>query len=237
MRLAIMQPYLLPYIGYFQLIAHVDQFVIYDDIQYTKKGWINRNRFLRGGEPVTFTVPLQKDSDFLDIRDRRVADSYSAKKLMGQIEGAYRKAPQFSTAIPVLDSILNYKSATLYDFLQNGLKRICAHLQITTPLITSSTVRADTGLKGQERVIDLCRAVGASEYVNSIGGLELYSSPEFEKAGLGLQFLKTGAVVYEQFGQTFQPSLSILDVMMFNSVDQITEVLNTEFDLIKPVKA
>lgn len=229
-----MQPYLLPYIGYFQLIACADQFIVYDDIQYTKKGWINRNRFLRGGEPVTFTVPLQKDSDFLDIRERKVAESYAPRKLLGQIEAAYRKAPYLSDAMPVIEDVLSHETETLFSFLRYGLERTCAYLGVRTPIITSSTVKPVNGTKGQDRVIDLCKAAGAAEYINPIGGLGLYSGQEFAAHSLGLKFLRAREIVYEQFGQPFQSSLSILDVMMFNSVDRIGVLLADEFDLIEP---
>src|SRR5262245_23898499 len=96
-RAAIMQPYLLPYIGYFQLISAVDVFVVYDNIQYTKKGWINRNRLLRSGEPALFSLPLKSDSDVLDIRERELATDFDPGRLMRQFEGAYRRAPQFAT--------------------------------------------------------------------------------------------------------------------------------------------
>ena len=76
MKLAIMQPYFFPYIGYFQLIKSVDEFVIYDNIQYTKKGWINRNRILVNGTDYLISLPLKKDSDYLNVVDRQLAESW-----------------------------------------------------------------------------------------------------------------------------------------------------------------
>src|SRR5437016_10802468 len=103
MRVAIMQPYFFPYIGYFQLIHSVDLFIIYDNIKYTKKGWINRNRFLRNGAEVVFTVPLRKDSDFLNVKDRTVAGDFGRGKLVNQLREAYRRAPHFDHAFPVVE--------------------------------------------------------------------------------------------------------------------------------------
>jgi WbqC-like protein family len=234
-----MQPYLLPYIGYFQLIEHVDRFVIYDRIKYTKKGWINRNRMLCNGEPVTFTVPLRHGSDFLEICNRHVADSFEPGKLLGQIEGAYRGAPHFATTMPLLRDILTYSSESLFDFLDHGLRQTCRHLAITTPIVVSSEVEAATASgmpqpQGQDRVIGLCRSLGATEYVNPVGGLGLYEAEAFTAHGLTLGFIRTTDVSYAQFGAPFQPHLSILDVMMFNDSDRIRAFLTTGFERLPP---
>ncbi len=106
MRTAIMQPYFLPYLGYFQLISAVDRFVVYDTIQFTKKGWINRNQMLLNGTATMFSVPVKKDSDYLDVVDRHVADSFDPAKLCNQISGAYRKAPEFDATMPFVEDIL-----------------------------------------------------------------------------------------------------------------------------------
>src|SRR2546421_3494048 len=103
MKVAIMQPYFFPYIGYFQLISSVDLFIIYDDIKYTKKGWINRNRFLRNGADCVFTVPVRKDSDFLDVKDRLLARDFDRIKLVNQLREAYRRAPHFDEAFPIVE--------------------------------------------------------------------------------------------------------------------------------------
>lgn len=239
MHVAIMQPYLLPYIGYFQLIAHVDRFVIYDQIKYTKKGWINRNRMLRNGAPVTFAVPLRKDPDHLDIRDRRVAESYDPRALLAQIEGAYRGAPHFAETMPLVRAVLEHPAPSLFDFLAHGLRATCAHLGIDTPILVSSDVEpkptpGQPEPRGQERVIEICAALGATHYVNPIGGLDLYAAEAFAARGMTLGFLQTSALTYEQFGAPFQPNLSILDVMMFNAPDRIDAFLRTGFERVAP---
>lgn len=232
MNIAIMQPYFLPYIGYFQLLQQVDRFVIYDKIQYTKKGWINRNRMLRNGEPVMFSVPLKKASDYLDIRDRTVAEAYSATKLGQQIAGAYQRAPRFKQVMPLIQSLLSYESQSLFDFLHNNLTQVCAYLEIGTPIVISSEIEPPTELCNQDRVLDICQRMGASVYTNPIGGFELYQSESFAAQGIKLQFLQTSNVSYEQFSQPFQAHLSILDVMMFNTPEQIQAFLNDGYDLI-----
>jgi hypothetical protein len=234
MQIAIMQPYFLPYIGYFQLMNLVDRFVIYDNIEYTKNGWINRNRLLRNGEPVIFTLPIQKDSDFLDIRDRRVAENFDPKKLENQISGAYAKAPEFHATMPVVRDILNHRSSSLFDFLRHALERTCAHIGITTPLIVSSEIEGNTSLRKQERVLDICARMEASRYVNPIGGVDLYNPNAFSERGIELKFLRTASVSYAQFSEPFQANLSILDVMMFNDRGRIRHLIENGFEIVDP---
>lgn len=234
MRIGIMQPYLLPYIGYFQLLQYVDRFVIYDDIQYTKKGWINRNRFLRNGTAVTFTVPVQKASDYLDVKCRHVAEAYNPQKLLAQIKGAYGKAPFFEQAFPVIEDVLTYESADLFDFLHHGLVRTCAYLDIQTPILVSSSIEPDTGLKGQVRVLSLCEKLGAREYINPIRGLDLYQASAFRERGITIGFMKRADVRYAQFGPDFLSDLSVLDVMMFNTPDAARHLIETGYELVPP---
>jgi hypothetical protein len=222
MKAAIMQPYFLPYLGYFQLIAAVDCFVIYDTIQYTKKGWINRNKMLRNGEAVPFTLPIQKASDYLDVRDRQLAESFDPANLRAQIAGAYRKAPEFARTFPMIEGLLHYRGANLFDVIHNALLRCCDHLGIETPIRVSSEVEGGAPvLRGVDRVIDICHRTGASTYVNPPGGRALYSGEQFRAHGLGLKFLQPNLPIYPQFGSNFVPSLSILDVMMFNTPQTI----------------
>lgn len=228
-----MQPYLLPYVGYFQLIAAVDLFVIYDTVKYTKKGWINRNRFLRDGEPVTFTLPVEKGSDALDIRERRVAGSFEPRKLCAQIGEAYRRAPQVRETMPLVEAVLTYRSADLFDHLRHALERTCAHLGIATPIRVSSAIEAGgTHLRRQDRVLDICGRVGATTYVNPIGGTALYEPAAFSARGLDLRFLRAKPFAYAQFGHPFVPWLSILDVLMFNPPEALRAMLGDGYDLI-----
>jgi hypothetical protein len=232
MKLGIMQPYFLPYIGYFQLIAAVDRFVLYDNIKYTKKGWINRNRFLLNGRDETFTVPLQAGSDFLDVRDRRVAADFDRRRLLARIGQAYRKAPFFEPAFAVFEKAVSNPEANLFAFIHRSILDACGYLGIATPIVPSSEIPVDHGLHGQDRVLAICRQQGARVYVNAIGGQELYSPAAFEAQGIELRFLKSRPVEYEQFGAPFVPWLSILDVMMFNSPQTIRGWLEDGFDLV-----
>ncbi len=232
MNLSIMQPYFLPYIGYFQLIAAADIFIVYDNIKYTKKGWINRNRMLRDGEPVTFSLPLKKDSDSLDVRERDLAADFDPDKLLNQFDSAYRKAPHFTSTWPVIEEILRHEDRNLFGFLHHSIVRICSHLGITTEIRTSSDIVIDHSLKNQDKVLALCGAAGANLYVNPVGGMELYSKDEFSTKGVDLRFLRSKELVYPQFRKSFVPWLSILDVMMFHDLKSLHDVIETGYELI-----
>ena len=232
MKVAIMQPYFFPYIGYFQLIGAVDLFIIYDNVKYTKSGWINRNRFLRNGEDIVFTVPVRKDSDFLDVKDRAVAADFDRGKLLNQLREAYRRAPHFQEAFPVIQRSVMSPLENLFEYIHGSVVEVCRYLGIGTPLVASSSIAVDPVLKAEDRVLALCKAAGASVYINAIGGQKLYSQERFEADDVKLKFLKSHAITYQQFGNAFVPSLSIIDVMMFNSAGKIREFIETEYELV-----
>lgn len=227
-----MQPYFFPYIGYFQLIGAVDLFVVYDNIKYTKKGWINRNRLLQNGADVVFSLPLKNDSDALDVRERRLAPDFRRDKLLNQLRGAYQRAPQFAQVLPMLERAVQHDDDNLFDYLHHALHCACAHMGLATPIRVSSTIKIDHELKGQDKVIALAKAVGATTYLNSIGGLELYEREAFRAQGLELGFLKARPFEYPQFGAPFVPWLSIIDVLMFNPPGLVAERLADHYDLL-----
>lgn len=232
MKVGIMQPYLFPYVGYFQLIQAVDVFVVYDNIKYTKKGWINRNRMLQNGKDVMFSLPLKKDSDYLDVCKRELAVDFNRDKLLNQFKGAYLRAPYFAQTFPLIEKIVRYDDANLFRFLQYSIATTCEYLGILTEIRVSSDIAIDHDLKNQDKVLALCEAVGANTYVNAIGGMELYSRERFREKGIELKFIKSKPIEYTQFGNTFVPWLSIIDVMMFNPLDMIRTCISTKYELI-----
>lgn len=232
MRLAIMQPYFFPYIGYFQLIAAVDLFIVYDNIKYTKKGWINRNRMLQVGKDVMFSLPLKDDSDELDVCERELAVDFKRVKLLNQIKGAYRRAPYFTQTFPLIEEVMGCDDSNLFRFLHHSIVKTCEYLGVTTEIKISSSIAINHGLKNQDRVLALCAAVEADVYVNAIGGMELYSRENFQGKGIDLKFIRSKPFEYAQFGDTFVPWLSIIDVMMFNPIETIKECLDINFELI-----
>lgn len=234
MKLAIMQPYIFPYIGYFQLINAVDKFVVYDNIQFTKKGWINRNRILVNGKDDYITLPLKKDSDYLNVDQRKLSDSFATEKikLSRRIAESYRKAPEFSSIFPLVEAAVNDESENLFDYIFQSLQVVCSFLDIKTEFIKSSIIPINHQLKAQDKVIAICEALGASQYINPVGGVELYSKKIFQQHHIELNFIKSNTIEYPQFNNEFVPWLSIIDVMMFNSKERIQQYLQSFYTII-----
>lgn len=227
MKVGIMQPYFSPYIGYWQLMNAVDTYVIYDDVNYIKGGWINRNRILVNGKPTYFNVPMIGASSNKKINEVSVNnDPRLIEKNLHMIRDAYHKAPYYSDAYPCIEKILQTNESNLAKYLERSIRIIVKYLNITTKLILSSSMQKDCTLKGKEKVIHICHLLEATEYYNAIGGQDLYDYTEFQEQGIELKFLKTGDVYYEQYGNPAEKNLSILDVMMFNSPENIQKMLN-----------
>jgi hypothetical protein len=231
-KVAVMQPYFLPYIGYFQLVAAVDLFVIYDNIKYTKKGWINRNRLLVGGADKVFTLPLRSGSDAEHVRERFLAEDFEPRKLLDQLRGAYRSAPEFDRVFPLLERILQHPDRNLFGFIRHALEVVCSELGVRTEIRVSSSIDIDHSLRHQDKVLALCEATSATTYVNAIGGTELYSAEAFAARGIELRFIRARPLEYPQFGQPFVPWLSIVDVMMFNPPQRVRDLVAGHYDLL-----
>ena len=232
MKLGVMQPYFMPYIGYFQLIESVDLFIVYDNIKYTKKGWINRNRMLLNGKVDMFSLPLKKGSDSLHIEKRELAPSFDRNKLLNQFKGTYSCAPEFEVVYPILESIVHYEDANLFRYIHHSIVLLCEQLGIKTEIRISSEITIDHELKGQDKVLALCKAIGANTYINPIGGVELYSKDVFSVHGIDLQFINALPFEYTQFGSTFVTWLSIIDVLMFNTLKMTYSCISKNFEII-----
>jgi WbqC-like protein family len=234
MKLAIMQPYLFPYIGYFQLINAADKFVVYDNIQFTKKGWINRNRILVNGKDEYITLPLKKDSDFLNIDERKLADTFKTERIriLRKISGSYSKAPEFNTAYALIESVFNNNEEGLFSFIYQSLLAVCNYLDIKTEFVISSTLPIDHLLRSQDKVIAICKALHATEYINPVGGVDLYSKENFKQNNIELNFIKATAFEYKQFSNEFIPWLSIIDVLMFNPKEKVQQYVHSNYTII-----
>lgn len=229
MKLAIMQPYLFPYLGYFQLMQAADAFVIYDDVNYIKKGWINRNYILSQGQALRITLSLHGASSNLPINQISVGGNQ--EKLLKTIRQNYSRAPQFAITFPVVEEILLQKEKNLANFLEHGLRRISSHLGLRPEWHVSSSLEKDTGLRGQEKVLFICEKLGATEYINLPGGMALYDRECFARRNIRLSFIQPRPAAYNQFGRDFVPNLSIIDAMMFNDQEKCQELLR-EHDLV-----
>lgn len=231
-----MQPYFLPYIGYMQLMDTVDTFVLYDDVAFINRGWINRNRLLVNGQEYMFTVPLKDASQNKRIYEIELSsDPKWRGKLLRTIEQSYRKAPFYGTVFPLTEKMVNFVPETIADYIQHSFAVLNPYLGITTKLVASSRVYKNEQLKAQERILDICHRENADHYINPIGGQELYDKVKFAAEGIRLSFMQSRAIPYAQFpakeSNAFMPWLSILDVLMFNDPAHIRTML-TEFELV-----
>ncbi|TNC80755.1 MAG: hypothetical protein C9356_12710 [Oleiphilus sp.] len=233
MKVAIMQPYFYPYIGYFQLINAVDTFVLYDDIEYVKQSWMNRNRILVNGQPAFITLPLKKDSDYLHVNKRYLAGTWlkERKKLMQRVKGAYNKAPFFAEVYGLVCNGLNCDALNLFGFLHYNLQLVLDFLEIETKVVISSSLGDFYDKKSSEKVLAICHSLQANQYINPIGGVELYKKNEFAQRDIELKFLETQSFDYEQFGNEFQVFLSIIDVLMFNGKNKTRDLIEQYYYL------
>ncbi len=229
-----MQPYLFPYLGYFQLLAAVDRFVVYDDVAFIRQGWINRNRILVGGRAHRFSVPLRDASSFRSIFETEVdRDRYAPwlRRFMMTVDQNYRAAPCYEPVRHLLESVFGRFDGSIAALALKSLKETSRYLGLGTPIVDTSRGYGNEGLKGTERVIEICAREGADHYINAIGGADLYAANDFAARGIALHFVRSRPVVYRQFGESFTPALSIIDVMMFNPPGAAAELLR-EFDLV-----
>lgn len=231
MKVAIMQPYLFPYIGYFQLISAVDQFVIYDDVTYIKQGWINRNRIIVNGREHLFTLELKEASSFKLINEIYIGEN--KKKIQTTIEQAYKRAPFYKEGFALISEILSNAETNLALFLENSIRKIAAWLELKSQILVSSQLAKNSNLKGQDKIIDICRNLNAEIYINAIGGRELYDAHAFQQNRIDLRFIQTNPIHYRQFNDEFIPWLSIVDVMMFNSRETIINKMIPEYTLVQ----
>jgi hypothetical protein len=231
-RLGIMQPYFFPYIGYWQLMNAVDEYLIIDDVNYIKNGYINRNKILVNGEPFNFGVPVKKASqNKLICEHENGLDEAGVENLMTTLKSTYAKAPYFDMVYELVEEILEYgltpEGRNLANFLDNANRSTAKALGINTPIYrTSKDVHLDGEYKRENLVVAICKKRNADEYINAIGGTKLYFQDFFRQNGLGLKFIKTNENInYKQMSDIFVPNLSIIDVMMYCSKEKITELL------------
>ncbi|WP_022760637.1 WbqC family protein [Butyrivibrio sp. AD3002] len=238
MKLGIHQPYFFPYIGYWQLMNAVDEYVIADNLNYMKQGYINRNQILMNGEAQYFRIPVHKPSQNKLINETEIAfDENELIKMLNTIQSAYAKAPNFESVYEHVKNILEFgltdEGKNIAVFLENAIRKTAAELGIKTPIyLASKDVILDGTYKREHYVVESCKNRGATEYYNAIGGTKLYCQKFFRENGLGLKFLKAREdITYTQLGgKEFVPNLSIIDIMMFCTKEQIAEIL-TQFTL------
>ncbi len=230
--IAMMQPYLFPYLGYFQLIAAADVFVLGDDLQYIRAGWVNRNRILCNGEARLITFPLKKDHFALPIMQRQLADNFSeeASRVINLMTQCYRKAPYFAQVMPLIERLIRFPQQNLALYVEHSIRELCSYLQIITPILRGSDVKLASCTDKQDRVINIAHTFSATTVLNPIGGMALYDRDHFAHNGLLLRFFKMDPIVYPQYADPFVANLSIIDVLMFNSLERVQELLTRYSD-------
>lgn len=229
MKVAVMQPYFLPYLGYWQLLACVDRFVLFDDVHFPKKGYVNRNSMLDRGEPRRFTLALKKASQNKLINEIEVGDN--RRQVYASLLQAYRQAPFVDAVEPLLRQLVLNPENNLARYVGRSIMLLADHLGLDAEILYSSDIDKPAGLRCQEKVIDLVRRMEADHYVNAIGGRELYQPQRFAEAGLKLSFLQPRLRAYDQGGAPFVPNLSVVDALMFNSPKQVRAMLD-DYELI-----
>lgn len=226
-----MQPYFLPYLGYIQLINAVDTFVFFDDVNFIKKGWINRNNILVNSESYRFTIPLSNASQNRLINETEIAN-YSQWKndFLKLIQHTYKKATFYSQTAEWLNKQLNKKDYTSISDLASEIITSLAHLfGMQTRFLFSSNINYTKSQdeKGQDKILSICKQLNADTYINPKNGIELYNNSDFVSEGIELKFIHMENIEYVQFkNDNFVPNLSVLDVLMFNEIHEIKELLN-----------
>lgn len=225
MTLTIMQPYFLPYPGYFQLMAAADKFVVFDDVAFITRGWINRNRILLNGREHRFTLPLQRASQNRLINEiELVADTPWRESLLKTFLQAYRRAPFFDEVFPLLQQVVACEEPNLAAYLLNSLRLINEHLGLQTALVPSSTVYDNAELKGEGRIVDICRQEEADTYLNAPGGREFYDAGEFARRRIRLRFLAPISLGEKPWDED-SAQLSIVHALMFNPARELKTAL------------
>jgi hypothetical protein len=233
-RLAAIQPYFFPYIGYFQLIAACDEFVLLDDVQYVTRRWINRNRILVNGAPSWITWPVRHASRELAINQRcYVRDSGVTGRILNQLMAAYRRAPQCAPAMALVSDALGLAGDSVARVNARAIQLVADRIGLATPILLASDVSGARS-PGQDGIIELCRQRGATTYVNPSGGRELYDAARFTDAGLSLEFLQFETPAYPQFEGRFVPGLSIVDVLMFNAPEAVRSMTRRAGTIRRP---
>lgn len=222
-HIAVMQPYLFPYLGYYQMAYHVSEFVFFDDVHFIKKGYINRNNILLDDKAHRFSLPVQDASQNCLIKDHMFLDGGDVKYL---IERAYGKAPYFSEVFPLVRDVLTDPDRSVVHVTARSIRIVFDYLGLPKRFSLSSEIGKSPLAKGESKIIEICIAKGARRYTNAVGGKDLYDAAAFNNRGIELEFICMKEIVYSQLSPVFVPNLSIIDVLMHCSKDEVIWLLS-----------
>ncbi|MGE7020273.1 WbqC family protein [Solibacillus cecembensis] len=229
-KVALMQPYFFPYLGYFQLIHAVDEFIVFDQAQYIRRGWMNRNRILNAQKDSVFiNVPVIKAPRDTKIKDITINNTMNWQEEIFHQLSYYKNAPYYKNVLEFLNECLINNSGNLSEFNTSLLRETCALLNIETniTILSQRFPNIDRADAADEWGIIVSKALNATEYINAIGGKEFYSQQKYKENGLEIKFINPILTPYEQYKNNFTPGLSIIDVMMFNDINNIKDMLET----------
>lgn len=231
MKIGIMQPYFLPYLGYYRLIRQVDRYIFFDTAQYMYHGWVNRNRILKpgGADWQYIRVPVKKHAQTDAIRDVQIDDAQPwRERILGQITHYKKRAPHYRVVAAWLKEVLAQDFTSIADLDVTMDVAVCAYLGIETPMERFSDMHLgiEPPQAPDEWALNICRAMGGvEEYWNAPGGASFFHPEKYEQAGIRLRFVDATLPPYRQMGQPFVPGLSVLDAMMFCTPQEISRML------------
>jgi len=231
MKLAIMQPYFLPYIGYISLVKHTDRFVLFDTVQFIRHGWIERNRVLKDSGWQYIKVPLQKHSLNTKIQEIKINNVENWRdKIFAQLQYYKRIAPYYAETIEVIKKGMAEKTDSITKLNYCMLQSVCKYLHISfnCSIFSEMDINIEAANEPDEWALNICKAMGYDEYWNPPNGKSFFDPAKYVKAGIKLVFLEQVLSVYPQ-GKgraNFEPGLSIVDVMMFNPVEAVNAMLD-----------
>ena len=232
--ISIMQPYFLPYIGYFQLIKATKKFILYDDVQYTKKGWINRNRFIDEKNKIFyFTINIKKRSEIDLIRNKTITNEWNKnrKKILNKIYFSYKNCSDFDQKFFLFEKIFLFKSDYLFPIIFNSIKLLTKYLNIDTELLVSSEIISTKSLKKEQKIFAICKELNEFNYFNPYSGVDLYSKKKFLEQKINIFFIRKKPFSYKQNTSIFYDNLSIIDIIMQNNKNDINISLD-EYEII-----
>lgn len=228
---AVMQPYLFPYLGYFQLIAVADLFVFYDDVDFITQGWINRNRILINDKPSYFTVPCRNVSQNRKIKEVIISNNWRRDKILKKISLTYANSSEFDAFFPVIKKVIEDSGQYISTLAQDSVIEVASYLDMDVDFHCSSDLPVPESIGRAERLIEITKHFGAKTYINMEGGKALYDKSYFASKGVALQFLEPSLLPYQQFNaEVFEPGLSIIDVIMNVPKSEVRTMLQ-EFQL------
>lgn len=233
MKFAIMQPYFFPYLGYYSLIKKSDRFILFDDVQFIRHGWIERNRILKPVEGHQYiSVPLEKFSLSTKINEVKIrATENWREKLLRQLEHYKKRSPFYSQTIEVIKKAIDIETDSIVELNKNILIKTCRYIgmPLVVDVFSEMNLQIEPVTHPGEWALNIIKALQGAEYINPIGGVDIFKREQFDSAGIALNFLGNNLMPYSQRRDMFEPGLSIIDVMMFNSPEQICRLVDDTY--------